>query len=73
MSENIIDIVKQYLMDNGYDGLYSDDCGCFVNDLAPCCGEDITHCSAGYLISMNDPEFGKCYERRARNQGRIHD
>lgn len=58
---DVIDMIRQYLTENGYDGLYSDDCGCFVDDLAPCCGEGITHCSAGYKIPMNDEEFGKCY------------
>lgn len=34
----VLDIVEQYLKDNGYDGLCDDDeCGCVLGDLAPCC------------------------------------
>ena len=29
------DIVKEYLEDNGFEGLRNDDCGCYVNNLAP--------------------------------------
>ena len=32
----VIDIVKKYLRDHGYDGLAGDGCGCSVNGLAPC-------------------------------------
>jgi hypothetical protein len=32
------EIVIKYLKDNGYDGLYSDDCGCMIDDLIPCSG-----------------------------------
>ena len=44
---DVLTIVKQYLIDNDYDGLYADDCGCFIHDLAPCCGS-ILACEAGY-------------------------
>lgn len=35
---NVIDIVTQYLKDNGYDGLVEDtgECGCELSDLMPC-------------------------------------
>lgn len=41
------EIVTKYLKENGYDGLYSDDCGCGIDDLMPCsdCGSDL--CEAG--------------------------
>ena len=31
------EIVKQWLTTNGHDGLCTDDCGCGVEDLMPCC------------------------------------
>jgi len=31
-------MVEGFLTVNGYDGLYTTDCGCFVEDLMPCTG-----------------------------------
>lgn len=38
MSKNVIQIVRSYLEENGYDGLIDDygECGCLTDDLAPC-------------------------------------
>ena len=47
-----------YLREHGYDGLYSDECGCPVDDLAPCGNMSMSYCFAGY----NDT-------REARRQG----
>lgn len=33
---NIIKIVKEWLVANGYDGLAGDECGCMIDDLMPC-------------------------------------
>lgn len=42
------EIVKGYLEANGYDGLYHEnDCGCDLDDLAPCC-DDCLRCTAAY-------------------------
>ena len=41
-------IIKEYLEKNDYDGLYSEDCGCFISDLIPC-GEPFDTCMPGYL------------------------
>ena len=43
------EIVKQYLEQNGYDGLYHEDleCGCSLDDFAPC-GDMSEHCEIGY-------------------------
>ena len=54
---NVREIVKAYLIENGFDGLYNPDnqdgCGCKINDLFPC--EEIQdECCAGYLV--------KCYD-----------
>ena len=42
--------VKEYLIENGYDGLYCKDCSCKTNELFPCSGLGgyIHKCKAGY-------------------------
>ena len=47
-----------YLREHGYDGLYSDECGCTVDDLAPCGNMSMSYCFAGYSD-----------KREARRQG----
>jgi len=48
----VIDIVANYLRDNGFDGLVSRDgkCGCVVDGLCPCEGEDFAECEPGYKV-----------------------
>lgn len=45
---NIFKIVKLWLKENGYNGLYSDggECACELSDLQPC-GENFSDCSPG--------------------------
>jgi hypothetical protein len=44
----VLEIVGEYLRANGYDGLTDEEeCGCGVDDLAPCQGV-ISHCVAAY-------------------------
>ena len=45
------EIVTQYLVENGYDGLCEDGrrCGCDIEDLMPCC-EMSELCFAGYKV-----------------------
>jgi len=44
----IREIVKDYLEEHGYDGLFQPGvCGCIINDLMPCC-EPGTDCEAGH-------------------------
>ena len=50
-------IVNQWLMENGYEGLCNDDCGCEIGDLMPCDTPNI-HCSAGFKVPCPGPE--KC-------------
>jgi len=45
---NVCEIVTKYLIENGYSGLYSEDCGCKIGDLFPC-QECPDKCKAGYL------------------------
>jgi len=51
---NIKDMLKKYLKDNLYDGLYGEACGCKIDDLMPC-GEAFDDCEAGYFCKC-DPE-----------------
>jgi hypothetical protein len=52
------DIVVKYLTDNGYDGLYNDDCGCVITDLCPCF-ELSPDCHAGHKIPCPDGSCGE--------------
>lgn len=49
---DVREIIRDYLVRNGYDGLFTpdDDCGCDVDALAPC-GEPYFDCAAGYRHS----------------------
>lgn len=49
----VLDIVRQYLESNGYDGLYdAGECACKRDDLAPC--GNIGHdCMPGYLSACD--------------------
>lgn len=50
MPENtVVEIVKKYLVDNGYDGLYSEDynCACTLDNFR-WCGEYMGQCTPGY-------------------------
>jgi len=43
-----VQCIAAYLREHGYDGLYSDECGCLAADLAPCGNMSMSHCFAGY-------------------------
>ena len=46
------EIVEKYLRENGYDGLAGEDCGCGLDDLAPC--ESCTfECVPAYRVMCN--------------------
>jgi hypothetical protein len=51
MPMTVKDIVKEYLIANGYDGLVTDleECACDVSDLIPCC-EPCELCQAGHKV-----------------------
>jgi hypothetical protein len=48
---NAKEIIKKYLEENGYDGLYCSDmeCGCIKDDLF-LCNSCPAECEAGYLV-----------------------
>jgi hypothetical protein len=51
------EIVRRYLIDNSFDGLYADgECGCVNDDLLPC-GGDCTDCKPGYVHMSNDEDY----------------
>jgi hypothetical protein len=45
---NVNQIVKKYLTENGYGGLFTEDCGCRKSDLFPC-EFDPGKCVPGYI------------------------
>ena len=53
----ISEIIKKYLVDNDYDGLAGDDCGCGINDLflCECCN---WKCVPAYRIKSDCDECG---------------
>lgn len=56
------DIVIFYLVKNGFDGLCCEDCGCELDDLMPCAGNDnwnsMDNCKPGYKVYCD----GNCEE-----------
>ena len=50
MSKTVHEIVKEYLTQNGYDGLVCWCCGCGIDDLFPCGSEDCLNCQPAYKI-----------------------
>ena len=53
----VIEIVADWLKSHGYDGLYTDECGCRREDLAPCASEGFISCRAG-VYKPCDPATG---------------
>jgi len=48
--KNVLDIITNYLKENGYDGLYyGQECGCELDDLCPCEEVDL-NCQPGYKV-----------------------
>jgi len=47
-TDNVREIVKEYLESNGFDGLYCPECGCRKEDLMPC-EMPCELCKPGYL------------------------
>ena len=56
---NVREIVRAYLVDNDYDGLWIVGCarGCFLRDLMPCNNISAEHCHAGYESPHSDGEW----------------
>lgn len=52
-TKTIMEITREYLEKNGYDGLVGLDgeCGCELDDLFPCEFEGVGDCQAGYKVA----------------------
>ncbi|MCL2793604.1 MAG: hypothetical protein FWD87_11010 [Spirochaetaceae bacterium] len=59
----VVEIVKEYLKENGYDGLCSPYCGCGVNNL-DACDSDFSECvpayKVPYLVCLECEDFKQC-------------
>ena len=53
----VAEIVREWLEQRSYDGLFNDDCGCQLSDLMPC-GYPQPDCEAGYRREGCTPECG---------------
>ena len=55
-NKTVREIVKDWLIHHGYDGLYNDngECGCIIDDLIPCQSEGIEECKAGYKVIITE-------------------
>jgi hypothetical protein len=55
-----LEIIAEWLKEHGFDGMYSEaECGCFLEDFAPCYGDSIGSCIAGYRCKVIDEYNGK--------------
>lgn len=63
-----LDIIKKYLVDNGYDGLCNGDCGCGLDDLSPCGCTVNNDCMPAYKFKT---DCKNCY--RAPDCGMVDD
>ena len=50
------EMVAEYLGKNGFDGLFTYECGCEITDLFPCGNPGCIDCKPGY-ISRIDNDF----------------
>lgn len=59
---NVEQIVREYLVANGYDGLANDngECGCDLEDLMPCGYQD-AFCEVGHKVEVSpeESEYGE--------------
>jgi len=64
----VIEIIKEYLEKNNYDGLCCSDvpCGCGINNMAPCC-DNIMDCQPAYL--KKDANCKECENGMCENVG----
>jgi len=70
--------VETWLIEHGFDGLYSDsgDCGCAIGDLFPCNTllNDVWWCAAGYKVPCDcdeDHEFHVVETKPEREESNV--
>ena len=53
------EIVKAWLEEHGYDGLYNPygECGCALDDFMPCNSEGVEQCEAAHKIESDDDDY----------------
>ena len=56
-TRTVMEIVELYLRLGEFDGLYNDECSCFLDDLMPC-GEYCASCQPGYRVENPDRSEG---------------
>ena len=58
MTQTAIEIIKQYLIDNDFDGLCNEPigCGCELTDLKPC-DSDFSECKPGYKYRISNESY----------------
>ena len=56
---NVREILADWLIANGYDGLAGDDCGCPLDQLI-CCDEDPSQCVPGYKVECTPEKAAEC-------------
>jgi len=57
-NESIREIVRGFLLSFGYQGLYSNGCGCRLEDFMPCEEPNVYECKAGYSNNC-----GECLDK----------
>ena len=65
MTKNVKQIIAEWLHENSYDGLCTNDCGCQITDLMPCESPQ-DRCVPGYLrmCKEGDGPLGHGWEIR---------
>lgn len=73
MTPTALEIIKQYLIDNDYDGLANEtiECGCELSDLQPC-GSDFSQCKPAYkYVSTHNTLSFLMHEEKQDGRERI--
>jgi len=50
--KEVKEIIRNFLIAGGYDGLYCEECGCSLEELIPC-GSDFSQCKPGYFVKCD--------------------
>jgi len=68
---NVKHIILEWLIEHEYDGLYTKDCGCALNDLIPC-EESCINCKAGYKRKPTPEELAGEWPEEEYMIGPLH-